>query len=265
MSTAFDSAARAYDRDFSRSLLGLAQRGQVWNHLEPLLRSAPIRVLELNCGTGVDARHIASFGHSVLATDASEGMLRAARAVIEDRTGPGQVTYEHLSFADIGARAWRNAFDLVLSDFGGLNCIDKEALSVLCDPLAEALVPGGRFIAVLMPDRSLVETGYFLLKGRVPDAFRRWQKPPVQARVGDGHVATWYHSPGAMARAFSSRFRVRRLRPIGFFIPPGYLEPRFVRRPALARALSRADDRVRDQRWLARLADHYLIDLERTR
>ena len=265
MSTAFDSAAMAYDRDFSRSQLGMAQRGQVWSHLEPILRSSPMRVLELNCGTGVDARHIASFGHMVLATDASEGMLRAAHAPVDDPTGPGKVIHERLSFADIGARGWQNAFELVFSDFGGLNCIDQEALHALCDPLAEALVPGGRFIAVLMPDRSLVETGYFLLKGRIPDAFRRWRKTAVQARVGDGQVATWYHSPGTMARAFSGRFRVRHLRPIGFFIPPGYLEPRFGRRPALTRALGRADDRIRDQPWLARLADHYLIDLERMR
>lgn len=265
MTTSFDSAAAAYDGDFSRSQLGLAQRAQVWNHLGPLLKASAMRVLELNCGTGVDARYIASFGHSVLATDASEGMLRVAHAASDERTGTGQVIYEHLSFADIGARGWRNAFDLVFSDFGGLNCIDEEALRALCDPLAEALVPGGRFIAVLMPDRSLVETSYFLLKGRVPDAFRRWRKTPVRARVGAGEVDTWYHSPRVMSQAFSHRFRVRQLRPIGFFIPPGYLEPRFVRRPALTRALGRVDERARDQSWLARLADHYLIDLERTR
>lgn len=265
MSNAFDSAATDYDRDFSRSSLGHAQRQQVWNHLAPLLASPPMRVLELNCGTGIDALHIADHGHHVLATDASPGMLRAAETNARGTAPSGSLEFEPLAFADLPARGWRGVFDLVFSDFGGLNCISGDELDPLRDPLADALTPNGRFIAVLMPDRSVVETAYFLAKGRISDAFRRWRGTPVQAPVNAGLVSTWYHAPGTMARAFAPRFRVRQLRPIGFFVPPGYLEPRFTDRPGLVRNLARGDERVRGQPWLARLADHYLIDLERVR
>lgn len=265
MSNAFDTAADTYDRDFSRSRLGHAQRQQVWNHLAPLLASSPMRVLELNCGTGIDALHIADHGHHVLATDASPGMLRAAQGNARGRDPSGSVEFEPLAFAELPARGWRDVFGLVLSDFGGLNCIDAGELGSLRDPLADALTANGRLIAVLMPDRSVVETAYFLAKGRASDAFRRWRGTPVQAPVNDVLVTTWYHAPGTVARAFAPRFRVRQLRPIGFFVPPGYLEPRFTDRPGLVRNLARGDERVRGHRWLARLADHYLIDLERVR
>lgn len=265
MSTAFDSAAATYDRTFTHSRLGMAQRRQVWAHLDRSMPSHPLRVLELNCGTGIDALHMAGSGHHVLATDASEDMLAAAAANAQGLAVRGSLEFAHMDFNDLAALGRQGEFDRVLSDFGGLNCTDAAGLTALCEPMANALKQGGRFIAVLMSDRCIAETAYFLLKGRMDDAFRRWKGRPVHAAVGDGQVRTWYHSPGTVSRIFARRFRVRHVRPIGFFVPPGYLEPRFVHRPRLVRQLGRGDERLSGQRWMARFADHYLIDLERVR
>ncbi len=56
MNVAFDQLASAYDKEFSFSRIGILQRRQVWNYMnDMLLTSSPMDILELNCGTGIDA------------------------------------------------------------------------------------------------------------------------------------------------------------------------------------------------------------------
>ena len=45
------ATASAYDREFTYSRIGLAERREVWNYLDPLLNTPAMEVLELNCGT----------------------------------------------------------------------------------------------------------------------------------------------------------------------------------------------------------------------
>lgn len=263
MNASFDPTASAYDREFTYSRIGMAQRRQVWRYLEPMLRTPSMEILELNCGTGIDAVHMARAGHRVLATDISEEMLKIARDTARQHGVEDRVTHEHLAFHELPQRGWHERFHLVFSDFGGLNCIDALDLAGLSNPIADALVPKGRFIAVLMPDRCLAESGYFLLRGRWREAFRRGRHDPVWAGLSGSGVHTWYHAPADVSRSFASRFRVVNIRPVGLFVPPSYLEPRFRDRAALIERLARWDERAGRRRWLARYADHYLIDLEK--
>src|SRR5436309_2671167 len=77
----FDALAPEYDSRFSESALGRIVRRAVWRWLDRAFVSGA-RVLELNCGTGEDAVHLAARGVRVLATDASAAMLDLARAKI---------------------------------------------------------------------------------------------------------------------------------------------------------------------------------------
>ena len=263
MIAAFDPAASAYDREFTFSRIGMAQRHQVWRYLDPLLNTPAMEVLELNCGTGIDAVHIARAGHHVLATDISAEMLKIARDTARQHGVEDNIHHETLAFHELPLRNWNARFQLALSDFGGLNCIDHDDLGALCDPVADALDLNGRFVAVLMPDRCLSETIYFLLKGEWSEAFRRRRHDPVWAGLSGSGVHTWYHSPRAVISAFRHRFRVVNIRPIGFFIPPSHMEPAFRTRPHLLDRLNRWDERLGHWRWPARYADHFLIDMER--
>src|SRR5438552_12882828 len=78
----FDALAPGYDARFTESALGRILRLAVWRWLD---RAFPrgARVLELNCGTAEDARHLGGRGVRVLATDASAEMLDLARAKID--------------------------------------------------------------------------------------------------------------------------------------------------------------------------------------
>ena len=263
MTAAFDAPASAYDREFTYSRIGMAQRQQVWRYLDPMLRTPSMEVLELNCGTGIDAVHMAKAGHRVLATDISKEMLKIARDTARQHGVEDRIEHQPLAFHELGQRGWRDRFHLVFSDFGGLNCIDPGDLAALRDPIADALVAKGRFIAVLMPDRCLSESAYFLLRGRWGDAFRRGRHDPVWAGLSGSGVHTWYHAPRVLSRAFEQRFRLVNIRPIGLFVPPSHLEPRFRDSPRTIQRLARWDERLGRWRRLARYADHYLIDLER--
>lgn len=260
---AFDVAATTYDADFTHSVVGRAQRDQVWRALDPLLAGAPKRVLELNCGTGEDALHMAGAGHFVLATDRSKAMLAIARARAHD-AGLGQrIRTAELDLQAPDPTAADGPFDLVLSNLGGLNCIDPESLERIGGYVATVLRPGGIFVAVLMADRCLMETLYYLLRLQPTVAFRRWTTGAIEVPVGTSTVTTWYHSPRLVTKAFGPFLIREDLRPIGLFVPPGYLEPRLKDRHFLLRQLARMDRSISTVPWLARLGDHYLIQFRR--
>src|SRR5262249_47720119 len=77
--TAFDVLAARYDELWTESPAGRAQRELVWRELD--LRFHPgQRILDIGCGTGVDAAHFAARGVDVEALDASPAMVARAEA-----------------------------------------------------------------------------------------------------------------------------------------------------------------------------------------
>lgn len=251
----------AYDREFTFSRIGMVQRRMVWGYLDRMLQMPGMNVLELNCGTGTDAVHLARNGHRVLATDISEEMLRVAREKARQYGVEDKITHLRLGFDDV-AQLTTAPMDLVLSNFGGFNCIDAQHLKRLSGPIANVLKPGGRMVAVLMPDRCFSETAFHFFSGRWKQAFHRGRYDPVWATLSGTGAFTWHHAPNSFRRAFEDRFNMVNLRPIGLLVPPTHFENRLAHRPRLLDNLARWDERLSRWPWIARYADHYLVDLE---
>ncbi len=185
---AFNFLASDYDRNFGHSLSGRLQRKRVHRLTLKHLPEGPLNILEINCGTGIDALWLARQGHKVEATDASAEMIRVANEKIGlgipgrmMHTGkPMQaadladsVEFKVCSFHKLAEEFPNRKFDVIFSNFGGLNCISSERLKNLNTELHAILKPGGRLIIVLMSKWSLVEFLYFLLRFNFNKAFRR--------------------------------------------------------------------------------------------
>lgn len=190
----------------------------VWRRLDALFPPGS-RVLELACGTGEDARHLAARGVRVLATDHSEEMLKIAR----QKCAGLPVEFARLDMSNWVSCNW-GIFDGAFSNFGGINAITN--YQILSSNLQPLVKPGGRLLFVLMGRWCAWEIAWHLLHGEAGTAFRRLQQSGrAVARVGEATMTVYYPSTAELRRAFAPHFRLVRVRPLGNFLPPSYLEP----------------------------------------
>lgn len=255
---AFDDLAASYDATFTDTPLGRLLRDRVWARVDPLVGPGT-RVLELNCGTGEDAAHLASLGAVVLATDAAADMVAATRAKA-DRRGVGErvataaIAIESLDVLDVDP--FGGPFDLVLSDFGGINCVAD--LPRIGPALARLVRPGGSVVLVVMGPVVPWEWGWYLVRRQPGRAFRRFRRSTEWRGM-----TIRYPSPRTVARALGPAFRVESVAPIGVVLPPSYVGEWVAARPALLRTLARWENRVDRVPGAAWLGDHYLVHLRR--
>ncbi len=257
--SAFDRSAEKYDEEFTNSSIGRMQRNRVWNYLNTKINPQEFpRVLELNCGTGEDAKWLASKGFQVTATDQSRNMTEhAARKV---QAAKLHADFQVCSFEEINNRFVAGSFDLIFSNFGGLNCIDEAALRLLGEELSLLLRPGGRFIAVVMSDDCTLERWYFKRKNMEAEANRRKKAGGVTTTIEGATFTTHYYSPEQFAKIMSNVFLVQAQKAVGWTIPPSYTENYFRTKPFLLKALNAFENTFGNSAGLAKKADHFLID-----
>ena len=271
MKTAFDPIAQAYDAQFSHTLIGTAQRNMVWHYLKASFlerkskTKTSLKILEISCGTGEDALFFADQGHEVLATDASQEMLKVTTSkanahCLEAKITTQQYDINH-SMVDFPAAS----FDLIFSNFGGINCLQRERLPQLLAQCSRWLKPEGRLIWVVMGKFCWWETLYFLAKGQTKEAFRRATNEAVEASLGvpSKTLPIWYYSPRQIAREAHRYFHSCRVQAIGNFIPPSYLENFFANKSRWLKPLKWLDNITKKLSFLAYQSDHFLIDLKK--
>lgn len=259
----FDDVAHQYDQDFTHTQIGKAQRRLVLNYLKTLLPQRPIKILELNCGTGEDAIWFAQQGHQVIATDASETMIEVAEKKLKSENLSHQVRFAVLNILDISIWDNNEKFDLIFSNFGGLNCLCSENLRSLAAILQTKLTSNGRFIAVVMGRWCLIESGYFLTKFKFNEMFRRNGTQPLRVKVGPSEVLTWYYHPGEFQSLFAEQFHKVYQMPVGSLIPPSFLEPFFQNRAEVLKRLAKAEDMLIKIPLFAYISDHFLMDFQK--
>lgn len=255
LSAAFDRLAAGYDAGFTRTDLGTRLRRAVWSRLDVLFAPGD-RVLELACGTGEDAVHLGGRGVRVLATDASEEMVRVAGGKVEQAGLTGEVEVRRLAVEELGGLP-DGPFDGALSDFGGLNCVAD--LSAAGRSLAARLRPGAVAVLCVMGPLVPWEWLWFLGHGQPGKAFRRFTPGGVEWRG----LRVRYPSIRSFRRAFAPGFRVRRVAALGALLPPSYAESWASRHPGWIDRLDRWERRLETVPPLPWLADHYLMELER--
>ncbi len=250
---AFDQLAPRYDETWTRSVVGRLQREAVWREIAPLFLPGA-RVLDLGCGTGEDALHLARGGVRVHAIDVAPGMVKMTRQRLESDGLTGQITCEVLAAEDLFRLKTTGVFDGAITNFGVLNCVRD--LRSLAGELARLVRPGGRLVLCPMGRFYLWETIWYLLRARLGKAFRRLRRGGVTASVGSGHFfPVFYASVADISAAFEPYFRRVGFRGIGVFVPP----PSVKASPGVFRALVLLDRLFAGWPLLRAIGDHYLL------
>jgi ubiquinone/menaquinone biosynthesis C-methylase UbiE len=240
----FDSIAADYDKLWSGTDSGYWPRRAVWDAVQPLFGLGD-HVLDLGCGTGVDAAAFMARGVKVMAVDASAEMVQVARS----KGVPAQhLAAKHLHRLD-------GRYDGAISNFGVLNCLPD--LRATAKQLARLVQQGGHLALCFMGKLCAWETAHYLFSGQFRKAIRRWSTQPVPTSLG---INVWYPSVNEVSKAFSPEFRLRHWQGIGIFVPPSFIH-------GLGRSrvefLASIDRRIAGVPVIRALSDHRLLILER--
>lgn len=261
----FDYIASPYDSLFSRSAIGLLQRKTVWKYIEDILPELKgFEMLELNCGSGEDAVLFGERGFNLVATDITEETIKLTEKKAEQYSMQNKISSHYVDLDSFNETLFDKKFDLIFSNFGGINCVNPDSLKTLFKKLPSLLNPGGRFVGVVMPRFCAWETAFFLLRLQFRKAFRRMSKKEVYSDLYGNNVKTWYYKPSQITRWTDEHFRTVTVRPIGLALPSSYLERFFtVKRRWLLR-LNKVERRFANTSTFSGMADNYLIDLQLT-
>jgi SAM-dependent methyltransferase len=256
----FDAIAESYDAIFSDSPIGRSQRKAVWTEIDRVFFPGH-RVLEINCGTGIDAVRMASRGIRVVGCDSAPAMV----AVAEKRAASLRdfnVRFQCLRTEDIDDVAPDGPYDGVLSNFSGLNCISN--LQPVARSLAELVRPGGRLVVCVFGRLCLWEVLWYAFSEKREKAFRRLRRDGVTSNLGPGvSVTVRYWSVKSLKEVFAPHFRLERRRGIGVVTPPSYAGSVPARFPRLFNTAVKIDRVAGSCPGVRALADHVVLIFER--
>ncbi|MDP4764051.1 MAG: methyltransferase domain-containing protein [Salibacteraceae bacterium] len=254
MSAEFDAVAADYDLHFTETNIGKAQRALVWNYLKKHLPSKKLRILEVNCGTGADAQWLHALGHEVIATDLSAEMISVAKL----KRSP-EISFEVAGFHDLKEKFQDQTFDLIFSNFAGLNCVSNQQLTAIQKDFSALLKPNGKFIGLFLGEYCWQERLYFRIKNQPEKVNRRLSESAANLDDRSTQLTNCF-SPEALKELFTD-FNFIRQQPIGLLVPPSYFEAQLKRWPRLVRLLQSLESAVAIPKW-ANHADHFLMEFE---
>lgn len=275
--TAFDRHANGYD-DVALSALGRVFRERVRAHLRPLVTRGQ-RVLDLGCGTGLDAVWFAEQGCRVVGIDASPAMIditqakAAASAEVAQRVNAVVADLATVNLVELADQlppadaddSGQRCFDLVLANFGVINCVDH--LDELGQRLARATSGDATIVIVSMSPVSLTERAQ-AVASRNRSLWHRRQAIDLRTDAEvDGYrgLDVWYHSAADVSGAMAPHFETMSAESIGVVLPT-FEQRRLVEaRPRLLSVLRWADEKLGPMAARSSIGDHHIVTLGRRR
>jgi SAM-dependent methyltransferase len=256
---AFDSVAENYDGPRGNNALIQRMREDMW--VEMAQRFAPgQRLLDLGCGTGIDALHFAQLGYNVVASDWSPEMVARAASRAVQHNLQNKLVAKHIGIQELEKfdASDDQTFDGIYSNFGPLNCApDLAHVSRQC---ARLLRPGGRMVFTVIGRICPWEVAHYLVKRRLKRAAVRFVKGMTAVNLNKHTVWTRYYTPREFYAAFAAEFELTHYRAFSLFVPPPYLT--WVERaPTALRGLAWLDDHLGRWPLLRDAGDHFLIVL----
>ena len=257
---AFNKQSSLFDEIYSANTIVQYKRKRVRDHIERFI-DPHSKILELNAGTGEDAVYFAQTGHYVHAMDISEGMLEILSQKILSASLTDKVSCELCSFTQLNELRNKGPYDLIFSNFAGLNCTNE--LGKVLASFSTLLNPGGIITLVLLPKFCLWESLLFV-KGKFKTAFRRFfSSAGRKAHIEGEYFHCWYYNPSFIKRHLKKEFDVVSLEGLCTLVPPSYIENFSEKYPKTFASL-----REKEEKWKAKwpwrsVGDYYIISFRK--
>lgn len=257
---AFDSVAADYDGPRGNNAAIQDMRAEMWRWLAASF-PLPSRLIDLGCGTGLDAVHLASQGHDVVATDWSPAMV----ARTHDRAQALGLDHRVRALA-LGAHELQGlegdaAFDGAYSNLGPLNCVPD--LAPVAAECARLIKPGGRLVFTVIGRYCPWEVWHYARQRRWQRLAVRFAKGSVPVGMNGRTIWTRYYSPREFFAPFAEHFELETQRGLCVLVPPPYLTGLMQRHPEWVERLWRWDRRLAGWPLVRALGDHFLIVMTR--
>ena len=259
---AFSRQAVGFDAYDDGNTIIHYKRDRVRQHV---LRFLPPQasILELNAGTGIDALFFASQGHHVHATDIAAGMQGMLKEKVEARGMSHRITTEVRSFTALDDMNKKGPYDLIFSNFAGLNCTRE--LEKVLRSFTPLVKPGGQVTLVILPPFSLWEI-LLVFRGRFKTAFRRLLagRKGASARVEGIPFRCWYYPASFVIRTLrTENFELLGCEGLCTLVPPSYIEHFAERHPRLYSVLRRLEDKWKSKWPWRAIGDYYIVSFRK--
>ncbi len=257
---AFTRQSGIFDERFGRNTIVQYKRERVRKLVQKYLPSKAT-ILELNSGTGEDAIWFAEQGHRVHATDLSSGMQTVLKNKVEIKGLQEMISTECCSFTQLESLVQKGPYDLIFSNFAGLNCTGE--LSRVLGSFESLLKPEGLVIMVILPKQCLWEF-LLLFRGKFRTAFRRFfSSRGITARVEGEQFTCWYYNPSFITQKLNKSFHLLCLEGLCSLVPPSYMEQFPEKYPSIYGFLKKEENRLKNKWPWNRIGDYYIIALRR--
>jgi SAM-dependent methyltransferase len=257
---AFDSVAADYDGDRGNNSLIQDMRTEMWRWLDATFAEQS-RLIDLGCGTGLDAIRMARAGHHVTATDWSPNMVQRTRERAHREGLTARVEPLAIGSHELQRLQASGTYDGAYSNLGPLNCVpDLTDLSHQC---ARLLKPGGTMVFTIIGRLCPWEVLHYSRQRRWARIKVRFARQVVPVGMNNHTIWTSYYTPREFYRAFQPQFSLEHFRGLCIFAPPPYLTQVREKYPGLYQRLWRMDRRFSGWPLLRALGDHFLIVMKK--
>jgi 2-polyprenyl-3-methyl-5-hydroxy-6-metoxy-1,4-benzoquinol methylase len=253
---AFDSVAADYDGPRGNNLSIQHMRQEVWRCFDATFAPGS-RLLDLGCGTGLDAVRMAQLGHRVTASDWSPQMVQRTRNRADREHLTDRIQAIAVGAHELHRMEGDGAYDGVYSNLGPLNCVPSlEEVSREC---ARLLAPGGALVFTVIGRICPWEIIHYLRQRRWARVKVRFARNCVPVSMNKHTIWTRYYGPREFYRAFAGHFRLEHFRGLCLLVPPPYLTWVREQHPGFHSLLWRLDRRLSGWPLLRGMGDHFLM------
>jgi ubiquinone/menaquinone biosynthesis C-methylase UbiE len=250
----YDSLSSNYDEILEKGHISSIIRKYIQNKLTMHYNRGD-KVLDIGCGTGIDALFLAKNGVNITAIDPSPGMLMVAKNKAAEEGLKAQIEFIQMRAEDLNNIAGKQHTG-AYSDFDALNYVKD--LGKFSSELSGILKPGSKVIFVMLNKVCFAEWFYYLISFKPITAFRK-----LFYRSGTLEQKLKLYFPPRVKKIFSDNFKCVSIKGFGILLPPDSFSGFYSRLKWFFKIAEKIERLMSPLFIFYNFSDHFIIELEK--